>query len=266
MNLRIKLLIGIGIALIATFAIVAVFSILSMEKSYQALEETEVITTVERAQSSLDTDKKNLRSVTLDYAAWTETLRFVQGENPNWIETNTGNDFFERFGIQGILVFDTTGNLLFSKEYNATLHDSEPLPDSLAREIVDGIDLDAIEESSDGAYTILETSAGPLIVSSHPVLTDNFEGPAGGSLHYIRWIDDRYLAELSSRAGSSISILPAPQHEAEPALYDSIAQISSEQPVVVVPESPATIRGFATIDDLEEPGRYYLMVIEPRTI
>jgi PAS domain S-box-containing protein len=266
MNLRTKLLLGIGIALIVTFAIVAIFSVLSMEKSYQALEEQEVITTVERAQSSLAIDKKNLRSVTRDYAAWTETLRFAGGENPDWIETNTGNDFFERFGIQGILVFDTTGNLIFSKGYDATLHDSEPVPDSLAREIVDGIDLDAIEESSDGTYTILETGAGPLIVSSHPVLTDLFEGPAGGSLHYIRWIDDRYLAELSTRAGNTITIIPAPQHDANPALYGSIAQISPEHPVVVVPESPDMVRGFAAIKDLREAGRYYLMVSEPRTI
>lgn len=266
MNLRTKLLLGIGIALIVTFAIVAIFSVLSMEKSYQALEEQEVITTVERAQSSLAIDKKNLRSVTRDYAAWTETLHFAGGENPDWIETNTGNDFFERFGIQGILVFDTTGNLLFSKGYNATLHDSEPVPDSLAREIVDGIDLDAIEESSEGTYTILETSAGPLIVSSHPVLTDLFEGPAGGSLHYIRWINDRYLAELSSRAGNTITIIPAPQHDAGPALAGILAQISPEHPVVVVPESPDTVRGFAAIKDLREPGRYYLMVSEPRTI
>ncbi len=266
MNLRTKLLLGIGIALIVTFAIVAVFSVLSMEKSYQALEEKEVITTVERAQSSLGIDKKNLRSVTRDYAAWTETLEFAGGKNPGWVETNTGNDFFERFGIQGILVFDTSGNLILSKGYNRTLHDSEPVPDSLAREIVARIDLDAIEDSSDGNYTILETGAGPLIVSSHPILTDVFEGPAGGSLHYIRRIDDRYLAELSTRAGSTISIIPAPQHETGPALANSIAQITPEQPVVVIPESPETIRGFAAIEDLQEPGRYYLMVSEPRTI
>ena len=266
MNLRTKLLLGIGIALIVTFAIVAVFSVLSMEKSYQALEKKEVITTVERAQSSLGIDKKNLRSITRDYAAWTETLHFVRGENPDWIQTNTGNDFFERFGIQGILLFDNTGNLIFSKGYNATLHTSEPVPDSLAREIVDGIDLDAIEKSTDGTYTILETGAGPLIVSSHPVLTDLFEGPGGGSLHYIRWIDERYLAELSARAGNSITIIPAPQHEAGPALAGVIAQISPEQPVVVIPESPHTIHGFAGIENLQEPGRYYLMVSEPRTI
>ena len=150
MNLRTKLLLGIGIALIATFAMVAAFSVIAMEESYRTIEEKEVITTVQRAQSSLNTDQRNLQSVTRDYAAWTETLLFAQGQNPDWIGTNTGNDFFERFSIQGVLVFNTTKELVFSKGYNSSLHVNEEIPESLITEIRDLIDPSAILESEEG--------------------------------------------------------------------------------------------------------------------
>ncbi len=266
MNLRTKLLLGIGIALIVTFAIVAVFSVISMEKSYRALEEKQVITTVQRAQSSITTDEKNMRSVTRDYAAWTDTLLFAQGERPEWAATNTGNDFFERFSIQGILVFNTSGHLIFSKGYNASIHESEEIPEPLAAEIRNLIETGAILGSSEGTTMILDTSAGPLMVSSHPILTDMFEGPSGGSLHYIRRIDNRYLNELSERAGNTISIIPSPQLSGDRTLTGIIPGISPGKPVIVIAESPDMVTGYAPLEDLQAPGQYYLKVSEPRTI
>jgi sensor domain CHASE-containing protein len=150
-----------------------------MEESYRTIEEKEVITTVQRAQSSLNTDQRNLRSVTRDYSAWTETLLFAQGQNPDWIEMNTGNDFFERFGIQGERVFNTSKELIFSKGDNSSLQVNEDLPESPITEIRDLIDPSAILESEEGTCTILDSTSGPVIVSSHPILSDAFEGPAG---------------------------------------------------------------------------------------
>ncbi|PKL66034.1 MAG: hypothetical protein CVV32_02285 [Methanomicrobiales archaeon HGW-Methanomicrobiales-3] len=266
MNLRTKLLLGIGIALIVTFAIVATFSVIAMDESYRAIEEEEVITTVQRAQSSLSTDERNLRSVTRDYAAWTETLLFAQGQNPGWIETNTGNDFFERFGIQGVLVFNTSRELVFSKGYNASLQDNEDLPEPLITDIQNLIDQSAVLESEEGTYTILDSTGGPVIVSSHPILTDTFEGPAGGSLHYVRKIDGRYLQELSARAGNTIDIIKTSRLTSDRTLDATIAGISSQKPVVVIAESPDTVTGYALIDDLTTPGQYSIKVSEPRTI
>lgn len=266
MNLRTKLLLGIGIALIVTFALVAAFSVITMEESYRTIEEKEVITTVQRAQSSLNTDQKNLRSVTRDYAVWTETLLFAQGQNPDWIETNTGNDFFERFGIQGVLVFNTSGELVFSKGYNASLQVNEDLPELLTTEIRDLIDPSALLESDEGSYTILDSTSGPVIVSSHPILADTFEGPAGGSLHYVRRIDDRYLNELSGRAGNTIEILNASRLASDRPLDAAIAGISPKKPVVVIAESPDMVTGYAPLEDLQAPGQYYIKVSEPRTI
>jgi PAS domain S-box-containing protein len=266
MNLRTKLLLGIGIALIATFALVAIFSFISLERSYHTLEEMDVITTVTRAESSLANDKKNLRSVTRDYGAWTDTYQFAMGENPSWVSINTDNDFFERFGVQGELVFNRSGGLVFSKGYNASSKGDMKIPDEIIAEIRDFSAAQDTQNSSEGSYTIMDSSDGPIIVSSHPILMDGFIGPSAGSLHLIRKADERYLSDLSARAGRTVTIIPSPQVSHNRTVAGIISRITPSHPVVVAAESPDIIAGYAHLDNLQSPGSYYLKVSEPRTI
>jgi PAS domain S-box-containing protein len=266
MNLRNKLLLGIGIALIVTFALVALFTLISMDASFRTLEEKEVVSTVQRAQSSLITDQKNLQSVTRDYAAWTDTYRFAQGENPGWIEMNTGSDFFERFNLQAVLVYNASGGLVFAKGYNSSLDSSQELPEPIVAEIRNLIDSDAVLESDEGTFTIIDSAEGPLMVSSHPILTDTFEGPVAGSLHLVRRIDSRYLSELSVRSGNTVDIIPSPQLSGNRTIAAIVAGITTKKPVIVITESPDTITGYTPLENLDVPGRYYLRVSEPRDI
>ena len=265
MNLRTKLLLGIGIALVVTFAIVAVISVITMEESYRILEEKDVITTASRAGSSILTDEKNLRSVTRDYAAWTDTLRFVKGENDEWVETNTGDDFFNRFGIQGLIVLDTQGRSVFTKGYDAEMETSTDLAPGLLAVVQQTARAHNITGLTDGELIILESGGTLWMVSSHPILTDNFEGPAAGSLHHARKIDARYSADLSARTGRSVGIVPAGELPAGNSAAD-ISQEDGEIPVLVSVTSQDTISGYIPLQNLEIPGEYFLKVSEPRTI
>ncbi|NMB78981.1 MAG: hypothetical protein GYA23_07785, partial [Methanomicrobiales archaeon] len=266
MNLRTKLLLGIGIALIVTFAVVAIFSIISMESSYRALEEKEVITTVQRAQSSLTTDQKNMQSVTRDYAAWTDTYHFARGEYSEWIATNMGNDFFERFNLQGVIVLNQSGDLVFSKGYDPEKKQGTILPGDLILKVQKTSRETGILSSSEGHYQVITDASGPLVLSSHPILTDTFEGPSSGSLHLVRKVDDRYLSDLSERAGKTVTVLPAPAILENTSFSAITAGISPDPVVVVIAESATTVAGYTPMEGLESPGAYYLKVSEPRTI
>jgi PAS domain S-box-containing protein len=266
MNLRVKLLLGIGIALIVTFALMAVFSVMTMEESYRSLEEKDIVTTLGHAGSSLVTDQKSMQSVTRDYSVWTDTYRFARGENPAWVEINTDNDFFERFNLQGVLVFNRTGGLVLAKGYNARLRDREDIPESLVAQIRDLSTSEKIPDSSEGHYLILDTPRGPVGVSSHPILKDDFGGPGAGTFHLVRWIDSRYLTELSARTENNVGIIPLPQISGNRTIAGIIAAITPGKPSAVFIESTDTITAYTPLENLQVPGRYYLRVSEPRTI
>jgi PAS domain S-box-containing protein len=266
MNLRVKLLLGIGLALIVVFTFVAVFSSITMDESYLRLERQEVGHAAESTVKTLNSDTRNFYSVSRDYAAWTDTYLFAEDRNPGWIDQNTGDDFFERFGIDYIIVFNRSDQIVFAKGHNLSSLQPEEVPETLADDIRDLNSASGILASTEGGAGIFDSRDGPVLIASHPILYDNLEGPAAGSLHIVRRIDRRYLTDLAERSGHPVTIIPAREIRKDPSLAGMVSGISPSSPVAVVPETKDTIAGYIAIDGLREPGSVYVRVTEPRTI
>jgi PAS domain S-box-containing protein len=266
MDLRTKLLLGVGIALLFAFSAVALFSVVSMQASYERLEIAETKDATATVMSALRTDMKSTYSTARDYSAWTATYRYAEGENPDWIRENMGPDFFSRFALDRVLIFNSTGSLIFSMQFNDT---------SLHIEPASGVFIDDIErfniakktlESGNGSLGILETSAGPVLIASHPILTDDYQGPPAGSLHLSRQINAEYLADLQERTGTSISVIPAPELFSNASFASAAAQFASGEEIAVEPLDVRFITGYVPLVDQEPPADYYLAVTHPRTI
>lgn len=266
MNLRTKLLLGIGIALVVAFALVAAFSAISMQSSYQALEEYEAEHAVGSALNAMDTDMKMVYSTARDYSAWTDTYRYALGSNPGWSDQNMGTDFFSRFSIDYVFVCDTSGRLLYTTQYNASSQELEPVPDALTADITDHIRATNFTGTENGTVGIIDTPEGPVFIASHPILTDDFKGPYAGSLNLVRRLDARYLAGLSGREGYAITILPRQDMPESTVRAIAASRFSSGRPGVIQAEDNGTVSGYVPLDDLEAPGEYYLRVSGPRNI
>jgi PAS domain S-box-containing protein len=266
MNLRMKLLLGIGIALLVAFTLVAVFSYLSMEQSYRTLEKQEVQNTLESTVRSLKNDMKHTYSINRDYAAWTDTYLFAENQNPGWADQNTGSDFFTRFDLDYVLLFNGSGKFVFGRGYNSSSQMIEKVPAPLGSDIYDMNREENNVTSTEGTYGILDSPAGLFIFSSHPVLNDGFKGPAAGRLYILRSIDSSYLAALATRAGYQVTLIPAQEIAGDPSLARSVARITPESPVAVVPENADTVTGYVHVDDMRNPGGFYVRITEPRTI
>lgn len=266
MDLRTKLLLGIGIALLIAFAAVALFSALSMQAGYERLERVETESAVKTAMSALTTDMKSTYSTARDYSAWTSTYQYAEGENPDWIRENMGADFFSRFAMDRVLIFNSTGYLLFSMQFNDTSLDIEP---------ASGVFIGDVEKfnlarktiaSTNGSFGILETPSGPALIASHPILTDDYQGPAAGSIHLSRRINAQYLADLSSRTGDTISVIPATEVFGNASFAGVASQFEAGKEIAVQPAGDNLVTGYIPLIDQEPPADYYLAVTSPRTI
>jgi PAS domain S-box-containing protein len=260
-----KLLLGIGIALMVSFTLVAVFSYISLEQSYRTLEKQEVQNTLENAVSSLESDMKHTYSVNRDYAAWTDTYLFVEGQNPGWVDHNAGSDFFTRFDLDYVLLFNGSNTFVFGRGYNASSQMIEMVPAPLKSDLQDLNRAENNVTSTEGTYGILDSPAGLFIFSSHPVLNDGFKGPAAGRLYILRSIDSRYLAALATREGYQVTLITPQEIATDPSLARAVAQITPESPVVVVPEDADTVTGYVHVEDMRNPGGFYVRITGPRT-
>lgn len=266
MDLRTKLLLGIGIALVAAFTLVALFSAISMEASYEKLERLDMEKTVEATMNDLTTDMKSTYSTARDYSAWTATYRFAEGKNPDWVRENMGPDFFSRFAMDRVLIFNSTGSLIFSMEFNDTSLNIEP---------ASGIYIEDVERfnmavntirSQNGTFGVLEASTGPALIAAHPILTDNYQGPAAGSILFARMIDEDYLADLSRRSGHEVSVVPATEITGNASFADIASQFAQGKTIATRPVDENTISGYIPLVDQQPPADYYLQVTKPRTI
>lgn len=266
MDLRKKLLLGIGIALVAAFTLVALFSAVSMQASYQTLEKVDIENSLATTMNALETDMKNSYSIARDYSAWNDTYRFVKGENPGWVDENMGVDFFSRYPLDQVLILNRTGHLIFSMQYNESSLQVDPVPDALARDIGEYHMAKDFVGSENGTFGILETSSGPVLIASYPILTDDNKGPAAGSLHLIRRIDDDYLADLSTRTGHTVSIIPSAEVFSNTSLASVALQFTAGKPVAILPIGSDRVSGYIPLKDLQGSADYYLVVSGPRTI
>jgi PAS domain S-box-containing protein len=266
MNLRSKLLLGIGIALIITFTLVAVFSYLSLDQSYRTLENQEVQRAMESRVSSLNNDMKNTHSINSEYATRSETYQFAEGKNQAWIDANTDNDFFTRFDIDYVLLFNPSNQLVFGKGYNSSSLRIEPVPLSLVNDMRDLNIAENIFTSTKGKYGVFNCPSGLFIISSHPVINDTFKESTAGSLQIVRRIDNQYLADLADQAGFTVTLIPSQEIAGNQALASIVSRITPHSPIVIEPESDDIIAGYVHIKDLRNPGGFYVKVTERRTI
>ena len=266
MNLRSKLLLGIGFALIITFTLVAVFSYISLDQSYRTLENQEIQRAMESRVSSLSNDMKNTHSINSEYATRSETYQFAQGKNQAWIDENTDTEFFTRFDIDYVLLFNPSNQLVFGKGYNSSSQRIEPVPLSLVNDMRDLNIAENIFTSTEGKYGVFKSPSGLFIISSHPVINDTFKEPTAGSLQIVRRIDNQYLADLADQAGFTVTLIPSQEILGNPALASIVSRITPHSPIVIEPESDDTIAGYVHIEDLRNPGGFYVKVTEHRTI
>jgi len=266
MDLRTKLLLGIGIALVFAFSLVALFSAISMEESYKNLEVIEMEDAVATARSAIETDLKNSYSTVRDYSVWSDTYQFMEGENPDWLRENMGADFFSRFPLDRVLIFNRTGSLLFSMQYNDTALMIEPASGTYVNDM-DRFNMAMSSlRSQNGSYGILEASTGPVIFASHPILMDDAHGPAAGSLHLARRINGDYLSELSERTGDSVSIVSATEIADNSTFSGVREQFAAGNRVAVETSGDALVTAYIPLIDQEPPADYYLAVTSPRSI
>lgn len=266
MDLRTKLLLGIGIALVAAFTLVALFSAISMEASYEKLERVDMEKMVEATMNDLATDMRSTYSTARDYSAWTATYQFAEGENPDWVRENMGPDFFSRFAMDRVLIFNSTGSLIFSMEFNETSLNIEPASGIYIKDVERFNMATNTIRSQNGTFGVLEASAGPALIAAHPILTDDYQGPAVGSILFARMIDEDYLADLSLRSGHDVSIVPATEITGNASFADIASQFAEGKAIAIRPVDKDTISGYIPLVDQQPPADYYLRVTSPRTI
>jgi signal transduction histidine kinase/CheY-like chemotaxis protein/HPt (histidine-containing phosphotransfer) domain-containing protein len=231
--------------------------------AFDEFEQASAAENLERVRRALDTDLHSLQIVNREYSMWNQTHDFVLGRRDSYIEENLDPVFWANTRINGMAFVDTSGKIVWSRLFDATLQNEMSLQAEWMRPI-DAANPLATHASIDSVkLAIVRGRTTPWMVSSLPVLRSNGDGPIAGALFVIRALDQGEVARLSRETGVHLNfsdmadaLLPDALRDDAPATsYDIHWRATGDQ-----------ITGYQVFDDEYGEPAFVLEVSTPRTI
>jgi len=263
MTLRQKTLITIGITLIALIAILYGVSRTILLRSFAELETQTVRRNIERARSVLSESLADLSRSTADWAAWDDTYEFIENGNEDYIKTNLVDGTFSELNVNLMLFVNTSGEIIFGKGFDLIKNETMPVPKcflehlSAHQTLLQHPDI----ESTEG---IVLLSDGPVLLSSHPIVTSEDEGPIRGTLLMGRYLDAREIGHLAETLHLSLAMHRFEDSRTRSDLQTSNLPMLKESPAVIRPINEHTVVGYAQLNDMYGDPALVLSVDMPR--
>jgi diguanylate cyclase (GGDEF)-like protein len=184
--------------------------------SFVALEAREAVKDAGRVSEAFSAEVAELAKLTRDWAAWEETWRYVQGDNPGYAAENLSDETFRSLDIHAMALLDAAGRLVWARVIDPSTHDEIGLAEFSTEAFASNNPL-AWGAHTQGPYAgavrsgFMRTAAGIMAYASCPVLRNYEEGPVRGSLIEGRLFTESLFEKVRARTRVSFRVeaLPA---------------------------------------------------------
>ena len=263
MSLKTKILLIISVVFICAMGLIYAISRLIFIKGLKEIEEQNTSVQVEQAVGVLTYLINDLEADTADWASWNDTYEFIQDHNQLYIESNLVNETFITLNLKAMLFIDQSGAIVYSKAYDIESEEEVQVPTDLLNHFSKESTLLSSLNQDRIISGILEVKQGLNIVAAQPILTSENEGPALGTLVFIRSLNEDTIQELSGIVRFPISVLPIDSTDSQE-VNDAILSLQEGKGVVVLPRDDDIVAGYSLINDIYDKASFVLRVEIPR--
>lgn len=206
MNIRNKTLIVIVSTFICLITILYLVSKMILMAGFIDLEKMTVYQNVEKAINSMQDDYLSVSAITGDWAPWDETYNFVQTLDENYINDNFQASTFLNLRINLIVILNSSGKVVFSRGFDLESSNEIPVPEDLNNFLHYDSPLLKLPDVKSNVLGIIMLNNIPVIISSRPILKNDWKGPINGTLIMGRFLDDAELNRLRNITFLSLKI------------------------------------------------------------
>jgi sensor domain CHASE-containing protein len=265
MKLRLKTLITIGVVFTVLFIILTTVTQSIILTSFQELENESVERNIQRAIKMFFYEFDSIKKSSYDWSAWNDTYTFVEDRNQNYIDTNLQNISFEGIGINIMMFYNASFDLVFGKIHDPQNENDSPILQALSQAIIENDWL--LHHNSTTSYFqgIIQVSDNILLIASRPILTSAEEGPIHGTLIMGQFLNDDCITEISDLIGLPFiivrldSILPKDFEIARQSLTEN-------KSTVLQPLNDTIIAGYSLINDIYDDPALIFRIEQDRDI
>jgi len=268
MNVSDKTLIIICLIFAFLIAISGAASRTILLSSYLELEEQDVLEKLEIVDNNFGSEVSRISTLNHEWASWDKTYEFMENGNPTYITSYLTDEIFAEAGINFILYANNNGEIVYKKALNLETREEILFPSEPVQMLTGNKQLLA-RHPGDRKNTIIRSEEGPLIISSHPILTSTGSGTMRGTLVMGRCIDENLLNSLTTIPGLQITLEEAESLESEdsfpiPGLKALTDKSDMDPRVEIIDEN--RIAGYIPLVHIEENPDILIKVSFPRDL
>ena len=188
MSLNKKLLgVMVGFALMS-MAIVSLILMYSSSKSYYEVEEMTFIDTMVNLESTIEKEFEDLEYILTDWGEWDATYAFVQGNRPDYIEDNLGEDILGDLNLDFFYILDEQNSLLFGLYREPDTGEQIPMNSSDLKTFVD--------QGNTTGVILLDRKI--VFLSSMAVTNNDATAKPLGRIGFARCLNDDMIASYEN--------------------------------------------------------------------
>jgi sensor domain CHASE-containing protein len=179
-----------------------------MAPAFTKLEQDAAHTDAERCVEAIRNDIENLSNLANDWGAWDDTWRYVQGQNPSFVDTNLMDETFTNTATEFLCILNRNMNVVWADCFDpvkSVHHDTTELL-AIVKSPESG--LSRFENNNASRSGIVLTELGPMLIASRPVIPTNRDGEIMGTLIVGRFLNETRQQSLSERTHLPLQIWP----------------------------------------------------------
>jgi len=250
-----KLLPKLVCALLAVIVLSAGMNYLALRATvlpgFEQIEHDNAERNMLRVLDTIDNELQHLTKSTRDWAFWDDTYRYAIGDNDAYVDDNLIFETFESLGVDLTIFLNLDGQVLWGEVHSPESGEQISLDAILAPGDMSKFNLVGHEAPDSVQSGIIQTSFGPMLVASLPILTTDATGPVGGSLVMGKFLDNATLAHLRDQTKVNFNLTQLAGNSLTAEQQQALSSITAEEPIRV----DASASEFLTVDTVVNDTR-----------
>lgn len=165
---------------------------------FAELELRQLAMNLARSKGAIEREVLHVQTLTTDWAQWDDMYTFAEDGNQKFIESNFAWDTLVTTGIHLIYILNVKGEIVYGKAIDPATVEPVRLEQFPDKVFPPGHPL--LHSSNDKAINfsgILLTHYGPLLITSHKILTSDAKGPSHGTMFLGRFLEKETVIDLN---------------------------------------------------------------------
>jgi len=266
MSLRKKTIIIISLIFCCLIFLLYITSQIFLGRSYLNLEEQYTSKNIVQASSALQDEVNNLDTMINDWSNWDDTYAFIEDKNNNYITSNLGDSVFTQLNTDIIIFINSSGQIVFGKEYNSDTKKTEELSLDYKQIILADSFRKSYNNSKANIKGIIMTSKGPAIIAAKSILHSDGSGSSRGILLMGRYLNDDKIKQISHITSLSINIKALELNNLSLEFKNVYEILKNKNGNLIKPLNKDNIAGYKLINDIHNKPILILRVDTPRNI